>query len=100
MRRQVAMATETRRRKFNWKYLVARPHPWRRQLYVKGRRLPAFTVWMDMQVNRMTPEEAAGNWDLPVEAVEEILRYCESHRALLEMEADEERRRLQDKGIR
>src|SRR5437016_8866924 len=52
---QVAPADE-------WKYLVARPHAWRRQLYVKGRRLPAFTVWMDMQVNQMTAEEAADNW--------------------------------------
>src|SRR5436190_11235971 len=40
-----------------WKYLVARPHPWRRQLYVKGRRLPAARVWMDMLVNKMTPGE-------------------------------------------
>ena len=24
-----------------WRYLVARPHPWRRQLHVKGRRLLA-----------------------------------------------------------
>ena len=31
-----------------WKYLVGRDHPWRRQLYVKGRRLPAAQVWMDM----------------------------------------------------
>jgi hypothetical protein len=83
-----------------WTYLVARPHPWRRQLYVKGRKLRAFTVWIDMQANGMSREEASANWDLPVEAVEEINRYCESHRALLEMEAEEERRRLLEEGIR
>ncbi len=32
-----------------WQYLVSRPHPWRRQLYIKGRRLLASTVWQDMQ---------------------------------------------------
>jgi hypothetical protein len=82
-----------------WKYLVARPHPWRRQLFVKGRKLRAFTVWMDMQANRMSPEDAVENWDLPLEAIEEIIRYCESHKELLEMEADEERRRLIEEGL-
>ncbi|WP_199249571.1 hypothetical protein [[Phormidium] sp. ETS-05] len=30
-----------------WQYLVERPHPWRRQLYIKGRKLLASTVWQD-----------------------------------------------------
>jgi uncharacterized protein (DUF433 family) len=81
-----------------WNYLVARPHPWRRQLCVKGRKLRAYTVWQDMQTNHLTPAEAADNWELPVEAVEEIVRYCETNRALLKMEADEERRRLLEEG--
>ncbi len=82
-----------------WTYLVSRPHPWRRQLYVKGRRLRAYDVWMDMQVNEDTPEEAAQNWDLPLEAIDDIVRYCESHRDLLALEADEERRRLAEGGF-
>jgi uncharacterized protein (DUF433 family) len=82
-----------------WTYLVARPHPWRRQLYVKGRRLRASTVWMDMQTNSMTPEQAADNWDLPLAAIEEIIRYCESHQELLALEADEERRRLLEENV-
>jgi hypothetical protein len=83
-----------------WKYLAARPHPWRRQLYVKGRRLRAFDVWAEMEVNQMTPQEAADDWDLPLEAIEEIIRYCEANRELLGMEADEEKRRLLEKGYR
>lgn len=82
-----------------WSYLVARPHPWRGQLYVKGRKLRAYTVWQDMQTNQLTPQEAADNWELPVAAVDEIRRYCESNRELLNMEADEERRRLLEEGI-
>jgi hypothetical protein len=82
-----------------WRYLVARPHPWRRQLWIKGRRQRAFIVWSDMLTNQMTPEEAAEDWDLPLEAVEEIIRYCESNRELLTMEANEERRRLVEGGI-
>ena len=81
------------------KYLVARPHAWRRQLWVKGRRLRAYTVWADMIVNKMSTEEAADNWDLPVDAIREIVDYAERNRDLLGMEADEEMRRLQDAGV-
>ena len=77
-----------------WTYLVARPHIWRRQLHVKGRKLLASTVWADLRANGMSIAEAADNWDLPSEAIEEIARYCESHQALLRMEAEEEHKRL------
>lgn len=82
-----------------WKYLIERPHPWRRQLYVKGRRLLAATVWRDMQANELSLEQTAKNFSLPVEAVVEIVRYCEASQELLKMEADEERHRLEEKGV-
>ena len=82
-----------------WKYLIERPHPWRRQLYVKGRRLLAATVWRDMQVNELSLEQTAKNFSLPVEAVVEIVRYCEANQELLKMEADEERHRLEETGV-
>ncbi len=82
-----------------WQYLEKRPHPWRQQLYFKGRRLKAFDVWMDMMVNEETPEEAADNWDLPLAAVLEAIEYCQTHQELLRREASSERRRLEEKGI-
>jgi len=87
-------------RKNDWRYLTDRPHAWRRQLYVKGRRLLASTVWGDMLANGMTPAEVADDWDLPLEAVDEIIRYCELNRALIKMEAEEERSRLIASGVR
>jgi hypothetical protein len=78
-----------------WRWLVERPHPWRRQLWVKGRKLLASAVWLDALTNGMSPREAAENWNLPIEASEEIFAYCENNRALIEAEADEERQRLQ-----
>ncbi|MBD2490563.1 hypothetical protein [Aulosira sp. FACHB-615] len=83
----------------NWQYLVARPHSWRKQLYIKGRKLLASTVWQDMMVNQMSPEEAAENWDLPISAIYEAISYCESHQELLKLESDEERHRLEAKGV-
>ncbi|MEH2193104.1 MAG: hypothetical protein V7K98_10750 [Nostoc sp.] len=83
----------------NWQYLVARPHPWRKQLYIKGHKLLASTVRYDMIANQMSPEQAAENWDLPLSAIYEVIRYCESHQELLKLEAQEERYRLEEKGV-
>jgi uncharacterized protein (DUF433 family) len=83
----------------SWQFLVARPHPWRKQLYIKGRKLLAATVWSDMIANGMTPMEAADNWDLPIAAVLEASEYCQTHQDLLKLEAEEERFRLQETGV-
>jgi hypothetical protein len=83
----------------DWQYLVTRTHPWRRQLYIKGRKLLASTVWQDMIANKMSPEQAAENWDLPLPAIYEVVHYCESHQELLKLEADEERCRLEARGV-
>lgn len=81
-----------------WKYLVSRPHPWRRQLYVKGRRLLASTVCQDMLVNELNTEEAE-NFDLPYDAIHEIIRYCEANKELIKMEAQEELYRMKERDV-
>lgn len=82
-----------------WQYLEQRPGSWRQQLFLKGKKLRAYTVWSDMLVNQDTKEEAADNWNLPIAAVEEIIRYCETHRELLRQEAQSERRYLEERGV-
>jgi len=83
----------------DWQYLVSRPHAWRKQLYVKGHKLLASTVWQDMVTNQLSPEQAAENWDLSLSAIYEVIQYCESHQEILKLEADEERYRLEVKGV-
>lgn len=83
-----------------WKYLEARPHRWRKQLYFKDSRLRPFNVWMDMQTNNQTREEAAIDWNLPLDAVDEAIRYCEANRDLLHAECEAERRHLEERGYR
>ena len=78
--------------KTQWQYLENRPHPWRKQLYTKGKRIKASVIYSDMIVNNETPAEAAENWDLPLAAIEEVIEYCQNHQELLEQEAAEERR--------
>jgi hypothetical protein len=81
-----------------WVWLTPRPHAWRRQLWVKGRRLLASQVWRDTLVNEMTETEAAENWDLPVEAIREIMAYCTEHADLIAADVAEEQQRLQSMG--
>ena len=83
----------------NWQYLVSRPHSWRKQLYIKGRKLLASTIWRDMTANQMSPEQAAENWDLPLSAIYEAIDYCQKYQEILKLEADEERYRLEVKGV-
>ncbi len=85
--------------KTQWQYLEERPHPWRKQLDFKGKRLKAFDVWMTMLVEKMSPEEMAEDWDLPLAAVEEAIQYCQTHQDLLKQEAEAERRYLEAAGI-
>ena len=85
--------------KTKWQFLEPRPSSWRKQLYLKGRKLTAFTVWSDMIANEDTIHETADNWDLPIEAIKEAIEYCETNRELLKSEAEEERRYLEERGV-
>ena len=83
----------------SWNFLAPCTESWRQQLYIKGSKLPASDVWGTMLAENMTPAEAAEDWDLPIEAVHESIKYCESHQDLLNREADQERKSLENKGV-
>jgi uncharacterized protein (DUF433 family) len=85
--------------KTRWRYLEKRPDSWRQQLYIKGRKLTAFTVWADTIANGLTPEEVADSKDIPLAAVREAIEYCQSHQELLRQEAEAERRYLEAEGV-
>lgn len=99
MKRFVLLGLE-KPRSNKWMYLCEHTHPWKRELYVKGRKLPASAVWTTSIANNMTVQETAVDWDLPVKAVEEIYEYCESHKVLLEMEAAEDLRLLKERDVK
>jgi hypothetical protein len=85
--------------KTQWQYLEKRPDSWRQQLYLKGRKLRAYTVWLDLLVNGDTVLEASDNWDLPLAAIQEVIGYCQTHQSLLQQEAEEERCYLEERGV-
>jgi uncharacterized protein (DUF433 family) len=81
-----------------WRFLVARPHPWRKQLSVKGRNMTVGQLLSVVRANGLSPEQASEDLELPVEAIREALAYGEENRVLLQLEASEERRRLAERG--
>jgi len=82
-----------------WQYLVRRQHPWRQQLYVKGRNLTARQLVGSMKANQLDEAAAAADNRVSVEAVREALAYVESNRELLETEAEIERLMLKREGV-
>jgi uncharacterized protein (DUF433 family) len=91
------MATEEKAL-LGWKYLVARKHSWRRQAYIKGSNMTVGQLISIIKTNNLTPSEASSNLRLPLEKIEEALRYYEQNRTLIEQEAEKERLRLKKKG--
>ncbi|MGH7192500.1 MAG: hypothetical protein ACREJM_03080, partial [Candidatus Saccharimonadales bacterium] len=63
-----------------WRYLVERSHRWRRQLSLKGRNMTAGQLVGRMRANGLTAEQAAADFELPLDAVEEALCYCEAQK--------------------
>ncbi len=75
----------------DWTWLVRRDHPWRRQLWVKGRNLTAGDLVRTASTEGWPPEETARQFDVPLEAVIEALRYAEDARELIAAEEAENR---------
>lgn len=75
----------------NWTWLVARPHAWRRQLWIKGRRLTAGDLARTLEIEGWDAERGAEEFELPVEAIEEAQRYLEAKRDLVLAEERENR---------
>ena len=59
-----------------WLWLVERPHPWRRQPWIKGRRLTAGDIVGRMKIESWSPEVTANEMDLSIEAVKEAIEWA------------------------
>jgi uncharacterized protein (DUF433 family) len=82
--------TRALRPELRYTYLVSRPHAWRKQLVFKGRRLTVGQFLGRMRAEQWTPEQAATEFELPVEAAYEALEYGERHAALIAAEDAED----------
>lgn len=71
-----------------------------RQYFVKDRGVRALTLYNATRgPDGMTPEEAAENWNVPVEAVLESIDYCQKHQDILRQDWEEEETSLKARGL-
>lgn len=75
----------------DWTHLEARPHLWRKQLWLKGTRTQAAKAAARVKAGELL-DVVATELGLPVEAVEEAVRYEVADRELIQQEADEDAR--------
>lgn len=83
-----------------WKHLAPSPKSKYRQLFIKGRRIRARVLygWYKCAEPR-TAEEIAADYDLPVEAVQEAIAYCESNPPEIREDFEREERKMEATGM-
>jgi uncharacterized protein (DUF433 family) len=64
----------------DWKHLERRPGSSYQQLCIKGKRLWAWTLYGEFMSEQepRTPQQLAQDFDLPLEAVQEAIEYCQT----------------------
>lgn len=82
-----------------YEHLEWRPHHWRKQLSLKGRKMTVGQFVYAMRAADWDVAEAARQYDLPLAAAQEAVAYYRRHRGLVDGEAAEETRRLTAKGV-
>lgn len=78
-----------------WKFLEQRPGSAWKQLYVIGKPFKAFDVYEEMLATNESCEEASLAWNLPIEAIQEIIEYCKENQELLKRESHEANKRIE-----
>ena len=68
----------------SYRYLRPKRGSKYQQLFVNGRIMAEVLYRETVGINPLTPEEVAGEYDLPVEAVLESIHYCTQHPETLE----------------
>jgi uncharacterized protein (DUF433 family) len=84
-----------------WKHLAPNPKSAYRQLFIKGRRIRARTLYgMYMSAEEpMTPEDIAREYDLPLAAVLEAITYCQSDPPEIKADLEREQRIMEATGM-
>lgn len=80
----------------NYQWLIQGEHPWMKQMFIKGMKLRASTVYYDMLANHLSIAETADNFSISESAVNEAVKWCESNLNILKAESVEEMKILND----
>ena len=91
--------TAVQQKKETYHHLEARPGSFYRELFVGGLNLRASRLVAWMEAEGLTPQEAAADRDISLEAVHEAIEYVKNHREFITAELKRERRLLRDRGL-
>jgi uncharacterized protein (DUF433 family) len=82
-----------------YQHLEPRPGSNYRQLFVKGRRIFAQTLYRaTVGLEPRTAEQVAADFGVPLEAVLESIHYCTNNEPLLRAERERELERIRETG--
>lgn len=85
----------------SWQHLAPNPKSAYKQLFLKGRRIRArdlYGIYMSAE-EPMTPVEIAADYDLPLEAVEEAIAYCQTDPPEIREDFEREERIMEATGM-
>ena len=83
-----------------WKYLAPNPKSKYKQLFIKGRRIRASVLYgWHVCAEPRSAEEIAQDYQLPIEAVQEAIAYCESNPPELAEDYAREERIMEATGM-
>ena len=82
-----------------FQHLVSRRHPWKRQLFIRGRNMTVRQLVGTVRANGWDEGEAADAMELPAAAIREAVSYADANKELLAAEAEYERLSLALRGI-
>lgn len=85
----------------SWRYLEARPKSFYKQLFIKGTRICARSLygWFMSDEQPMTAEQLASEFNLPLEAVLEAIAYCQSNPPEVEQDFQREEALMEATGM-
>jgi uncharacterized protein (DUF433 family) len=84
-----------------WQYLGPNPKSCYKQLFIKGTRIRARVLYglFRSAEEPMTPVQIAEEFDLPLEAVQEAIAYCEGNPPEIAQDLAREERLMEASGV-
>lgn len=77
-----------------YEHLEPRPGSFYRELFIRGLNLRASRLVAWMESEGLSPEEAAMDREIPVEAVHEAIEYARNHREVIDADFEREQQVL------
>src|SRR5438445_10180988 len=93
------MSTPATTTKPRYSHLECRPGSFYREFFLRGVNLRPSRLVAWMEIEALTPEQAAADRTLPLEAIREAIDYVKTNSDLIAGDLQRERELLRDRGL-